>query len=265
MKKYLIGNWKMNKTLQEATEFIKYLLPQLEAIKKDIDNSSLNLMLAPSFVHLFPINELIYNDSFIQLAAQNCHHETQGAFTGEVSATMLASVGVDCVIIGHSERRIYQKETNDLLLSKIKKVLAAGMRPLLCCGESMEQRNAGEHKAAVHQQLKESLIDLTPLEIQKLLIAYEPVWAIGTGQVASLEVVVEMHDFIRNILSDQYDILSDQYDRLGEQVPILYGGSCNPKNAGAIFGCPNVNGGLIGSAALQADHFMEIITALLKA
>lgn len=265
MKKYLIGNWKMNKTLQEATEFIKYLLSQLEVIKKDIDSSSFNLMIAPSFVHLFPINELIDKDRFIQLVAQNCHHETQGAFTGEVSATMLADVGVQCVIIGHSERRVYQKETNDVLASKVKKVLAAGMYALLCCGESMEQRNAGEHKAAVHQQLKEGLIDLTPFEVQKLLIAYEPVWAIGTGQVASLENVIEMHDFIRKILSDQHDILSDQYDRLGEQVPILYGGSCNPQNAGAIFGCSNVNGGLIGGAALQADHFMEIITALLEA
>ncbi|TDG95287.1 triose-phosphate isomerase [Cardinium endosymbiont of Culicoides punctatus] len=252
MHKYLIGNWKMNKTLQEAMDCIQYLLPQLEAIKDAIHSINLNLVIAPSFVHLWPIKELIQHHTLIQLAAQNCHHEIQGAFTGEVSAAMLASVDVKYVIIGHSERRIYQKETNDLLASKVKKVLAAGMSPILCCGENIEQRNTGEHKTAIYHQLKGGLVDLTLQEVQKLLVAYEPVWAIGTGQVASLEVITEMHDFIREILLEQYGMI-------GEKIPILYGGSCNAKNIAAILNGSNVNGGLIGGASLQVNHFMEMI------
>jgi triosephosphate isomerase len=170
---------------------------------------------------------------------------------------MLASAGVGCVLIGHSERRIYQQEDHLLLAKKVKRVLEAGMRPLFCCGESLADRNAGQYQETIQRQLKESLSDLTPLEVEKLLIAYEPVWAIGTGQVASVEVITETHAFIRTILLNQYGIL-------GEKIPILYGGSCNEQNATAIFSCPNVTGGLIGGASLPTDHFIKIITALLE-
>ena len=228
---------------------MQQLLPQLEAI----DTRPFMLSIAPSFVHLSYMAAFIEGHPSIQLVAQNCHHEAEGAFTGEVSAAMLAAIGVGGVLIGHSERRIYQKEDNLLLAKKVKRVLAAGMQPFLCCGESLEARRSGRHKAVVQQQLEESLAGLRGIE--KLAIAYEPVWAIGTGQVASLEEITEMHAFIREILSDQYG---------GEQVPILYGGSCNAQNAKAIFGCPNVAGGLIGGASLQADQFVKIVTALLE-
>ncbi|CAH2560201.1 triose-phosphate isomerase [Cardinium endosymbiont of Oedothorax gibbosus] len=249
-KKYLIGNWKMYKTVQEAIIFMQQLLPQLQAI----DTRPLALSIAPSFVHLSTIAALIDDYKSIQLVAQNCHHETEGAFTGEVSAAMLAAIGVGGVLIGHSERRSYQKEDNLLLAKKIKRVLEVGMQPLLCCGESLEARRSGRHKAMVQQQLLESLVGLTPKEIEQLGIAYEPVWAIGTGQVASLEVIIEMHTLIREILSDQCE---------GAKVPILYGGSCNAQNVKAIFDAPNVAGGLIGSASLKVDQFMKIVIALL--
>lgn len=252
-KKYLVANWKMHKTMQEATTFIERLLPQLDAMH----DHPLDLFIAPSFVYLWAIKTLINGRGFIKLAAQNCHHETEGAFTGEVSAAMLASVGVGSVLIGHSERRVNQQEDNVLLAKKIKQVLAAGMRPLLCCGESLEARKEGKHKVIVQQQLQESLLDLTPLQVESLLIAYEPVWAIGRGQVASLEVITEMHAFIRACLLNYYGML-------GEKIPILYGGSCNSQNARAIFSCPNVAGGLVGGAGLQEDHLMQIITVLLE-
>lgn len=241
----------MYKTVQEAITFMQQLLPRLEAI----DTQGLALSIAPSFVHLPPIAALIEDYKFIELVAQDCHHEAEGAFTGEVSAAMLASIGVGGVLIGHSERRIYQKEGNLLLAQKIKRVLEAGMQPFLCCGESLEARRSGSHKAMVQQQLQESLAGLTPKEIERLGIAYEPVWAIGTGQVASLDVITAMHTFIREILSGQCE---------GEKVPILYGGSCNAQNAKAIFGCSNVAGGLVGGASLQVDQFMKIVMALLE-
>ena len=252
-KKYLVGNWKMNKTVQEATDFIEYLLPKLARLDINISN----LFIAPSFVHLLAIKPSIDVHPFIRLAAQNCHHKTEGAFTGEVSAAMLSTIGVECVIIGHSERRIYQQETHILLAKKIKKVLEAGMHPLLCCGEGLEDRNSGNYKLVIQQQLEESLSGLTSLEVKKLLIAYEPVWAIGTGESASLEVITETHAFIRRVLLNQYGIL-------GSEIPILYGGSCNEQNAATIFSSINVDGGLIGSASLEADPMIKIITALFE-
>ncbi|WP_419241851.1 triose-phosphate isomerase [Cardinium endosymbiont of Nabis limbatus] len=252
-KKYLIANWKMHKTVQEATAFMQALLPQLEAV----DPSQLALCIAPSFVHLPAIAALIDGHESIRplsLVAQNCHHAAEGAFTGEVSAAMLASIGVSGVLIGHSERRIYQKEDHLLLAKKIKRVLASGMQPFFCCGESLEARRHGSHKTMVQQQLEESLSGLTTQEIEKLAIAYEPVWAIGTGQVASIEAITEMHTFIRQMVSTQYGT---------ERVPILYGGSCNPQNAKAIFDAPHVAGGLVGSASLQVDPLMKMVAALL--
>ncbi|AXI24223.1 triose-phosphate isomerase [Cardinium endosymbiont of Sogatella furcifera] len=250
-KKYLIGNWKMYKTAQEVIGFMGALLPELKAINA----GSLALYIAPSFVHLSAIADLIGDQHAIQLIAQNCHHEAEGAFTGEVSAAMLAAIGVKGVLIGHSERRNYQKEDHRLLAQKIKRVLEAGMQPFLCCGESLAARKHGNHKTMVQQQLQESLMGLTSKEIETVAIAYEPVWAIGTGQVASLAVVTEMHAFIREVLSELC---------AGENVPILYGGSCNPQNANAILRSPNVAGGLIGGASLQVDAFMQIVAALLE-
>lgn len=250
-KKYLIGNWKMYKTVQEATTFMQHLLPQLAGI----DRRSLVLCIAPAFVHLPAMAALIDGPAPIQLVAQNCHHEPEGAFTGEVSAAMLAAIGVRGVLIGHSERRIYQQEDHLLLAKKVKRVLENGMQPFLCCGESLEDRKNGRHTVIVQQQLQAGLSDIPLKEIAKIGIAYEPVWAIGTGAVAGVEVIAAMHSFIREHVLDQYG---------AAHVPILYGGSCNPQNAKAIFSCPNVAGGLIGGASLQVDDFMKIVTVLLE-
>lgn len=251
-KKYLIGNWKMYKTTKEAIAFMQQLLPTLEAI----DTGSLGVFLAPSFVHLSDMAKLIDRKGPIQLVAQNCHHEAEGAFTGEVSAAMLSTIKVSGVLIGHSERRMYQKEDNWLLAKKVKKVLKTGMQPFLCCGESLEDRKNGKHKVIVKQQLQESLCGMTPDEVAKLAVAYEPVWAIGTGEVASLDIITEMHYFIRQTLLEAYG---------GSiKVPILYGGSCNPQNAAAIFSAPNVAGGLIGGASLQVDAFIQLVKILLE-
>lgn len=249
IKKYLIGNWKMYKTLQESIDFIK----ELSRLLEKIDTKGLTIGIAPPFVHLSAIANLLEGKQPIQLIAQNCHHEVEGAFTGEVSAHMLAAIGVQGVLIGHSERRIFEKENGVFLAKKITRVLASGMQPLLCCGERLEDRNNGNHEAVVREQLTTTLSSITPDERANVTIAYEPVWAIGTGAVASLTAVKEMHSFIKAMMLEQYG---------ARNIPILYGGSCNPKNAKGIFECPNVAGGLIGSASLAANSFMELVKLL---
>ncbi|MBX9889963.1 MAG: triose-phosphate isomerase [Amoebophilaceae bacterium] len=251
MKKQLIGNWKMHKTVQEATDFMEQLSLQI----KNLELSGIHLSIAPAFIHLFPLHQLTALSPSIRLIAQNCHHEKEGAFTGEVSAAMLASTGIEGVLIGHSERRAYQQEDHGILVKKIKSVLAAGMSPIFCCGEQWADRAQGNHEVILQQQL--SLPDLTEVALKKLIIAYEPVWAIGSGKVATVEVIAATHSYIR-------ELLRDRYGSLGENVPILYGGSCNEENARDIFACSHVAGGLIGNASLQVDRFIKIIHALLN-
>ena len=252
-KKQLIGNWKMHKTVQESTDFMQQLSMQIE----NLDLSGIHLSIAPAFIHLLPLRQLTARSPSIGLIAQNCHHETEGAFTGEISAAMLASTGIEGVIVGHSERRAYQQEDHGVLAKKIKKVLAMGMSPIFCCGEQWSDRAKGNHEVVLEQQLADSLLDLTEVELQKLIIAYEPVWAIGSGKVATVEVITATHSYIRGLLQDRYG-------SLGAHIPILYGGSCNEENARDIFSCPHVAGGLIGNASLQVNRFVKIIHALLN-
>jgi triosephosphate isomerase len=187
------------------------------------------------------------------LAAQNCHHKTSGAFTGEISVDMLKSVGVSFVIIGHSERRMYFQETNAQLAEKTNQLLEKGMRPIFCCGESLEQREKDIHTDFVRQQLTESLFHLDTSQLQKVVIAYEPIWAIGTGKTASTEQAQEMHEIIRKHIASKYG------EAAAAEISILYGGSANAANAPELFACPDVDGGLIGGASLKSRDFVSIV------
>ena len=246
--KIVAGNWKMHKTLPEAVSLINDLK---SIIKPD---KSIDVIIAPSFVNLPEAVKLLKNFS-ISVSAQNMHFAEQGAYTGEISADMLKAIGVNTVILGHSERRAYFNETDEILQKKAAKAYEKDMLNIFCIGEKLEDRNAGRHFEIVKKQLSNALFDLPMPAYEKIIIAYEPVWAIGTGQTASPEQAQEMHQFIREIIAEKYG-----YD-LANSVRILYGGSVKPANAYEIFSKPDVDGGLIGGASLNAKDFNAIIEA----
>lgn len=245
-KKIVAGNWKMNNDSQETFTL-------LNALKQHKCPDQVMVMVAPTFVNLSSAVDAL-SDSTIEVVAQNMHQASSGAFTGEVSAEMLKSIGVNTVILGHSERRAYFNETNALLKEKVKAAIDQGMQVIFCFGEELTDRQSSNHFNIVEQQLKESLFNLSADEWSQIILAYEPVWAIGTGETASPEQAQEMHAFIRSVIAQQYKELSDQ-------VSILYGGSVKPANAQSIFSKPDVDGGLIGGASLNADDFFGIVTA----
>jgi len=247
-KKIVAGNWKMNKTLPEAKKLLKDLQQNLNTDNK------VEVIVAPSFVNLPAAVELT-KDTDIEIAAQNMHYEDQGAFTGEVSADMLKAIGVDNVILGHSERRAYFNETDEILQKKAHKAYEKQMLNIFCVGEKLEDRQAGKHFEVVKNQLQKALFSLPMQAYKKIVIAYEPVWAIGTGETATPEQAQEMHQFIRESLAKKYGA------DLANNVRILYGGSVKPQNANEIFSQPDVDGGLIGGAALDTDSFLSIIEA----
>ncbi|MBR4212398.1 MAG: triose-phosphate isomerase [Bacteroidales bacterium] len=248
-KKIVAGNWKMNTTVPEGVA----LAQELATRKAEIP-AGVKLIVAPPFTHLSAVGEAL-KGSPIALSAQNCADEPKGAFTGEVSAAMLRSVGCRYTILGHSERRQYYGETADKLIKKIRLALAEGLDVIYCVGENLEQRNAGEHFVVVGTQIQDVLFDLTPEEFRRIIVAYEPVWAIGTGVTATAEQAQEIHAFIRHFLADRFGIAE------AEATTILYGGSCKPSNAAELFACPDIDGGLIGGAALKADDFLAIAKA----
>jgi triosephosphate isomerase len=249
MRKHIVaGNWKMNKTLEESQDLTKDLVAK---VPKDTNT---HVIIAPTFPNLYPVKELI-KDTNISLAAQNAHFEESGAFTGEVSVEMLQSVGVETVIIGHSERRSIFGESHEFLAQKSSKVVKVGLQLMFCFGEILEDRKAGNHFDVVKTQLEESVFHLNADDFKHVVLAYEPVWAIGTGETASPEQAQEMHGFIRDLLKDKYG------DDTAENTSILYGGSVKPNNAKEIFSKPDVDGGLIGGASLKADDFVSIVTA----
>lgn len=188
----------------------------------------------------------------IRLAAQNCHHQESGAYTGEISVKMLKSVGVDYVILGHSERREFFNEDSLAISYKVSKVLENGLIPIYCCGETLEERNEAQHFHIIEKQIKQGLFQLNELELNDCLIAYEPVWAIGTGETASPDQAQEMHAFIRKTIANEYNEI------IANNISILYGGSVKPSNAVELFNCPDIDGGLIGGASLQVDQFIEL-------
>jgi len=247
-KRIAAGNWKMNKTFDEGIALV-------EALVKNPLASDCLVILGVPFIHLKGVAEIISDFPNIKVAAQNCHQEEKGAFTGEISADMLLSVGTDYVILGHSERRAYFHESNELLALKVDRVLSKGLLPIFCCGEALRIREAGTHVAFVKKQLEEGLFHLSKEDIAKVVIAYEPIWAIGTGVTASKEQAQEMHREIRTLIANQYG------DEIAQGISILYGGSVKPSNAKELFNQPDVDGGLVGGASLKADDFSAIINA----
>jgi len=253
-KKIVAGNWKMNKTLNEALNLVNDIKKILS--EQPINKNEAISIVAPPYVNLQAVGELIKDTPKIKLAAQNCYNEASGAFTGEISVNMLKEVGCEFVIIGHSERRAYFKEDDAFLAKKIDAVLKNGLIPIFCCGEVIEERQAGIQKQVVKSQLKNALFHLDTNVITKVIIAYEPVWAIGTGLTASPEQAQEMHAYIRKVIENQYS------EDTAQLISILYGGSCNAQNAASLFANPDVDGGLIGGASLKAEDFVQIIHAL---
>lgn len=248
-KNIVAGNWKMNTTLPEGLALAKGLD---EALK----NKTLNcdVIIGTPFTHLASVAAAIDTNK-IGVAAENCADKEKGAFTGEVSAAMVASTGAKYVILGHSERRAYYHETPAILKTKVELALANGLTPIFCIGEVLEEREAGKHFEVVDAQVKESLFDLSAEDFGKIILAYEPVWAIGTGKTATAEQAEEMHAFIRRTIAEKFGA------EASENVSILYGGSCKPTNAREIFAKPDVDGGLIGGAALKCADFKGIIDA----
>lgn len=245
--KIVAGNWKMNND-QSQTET---LLNNLKPLNKPED---VRVMVAPAFTQLYQSTELLQG-SGISVIAQNMNAAASGAYTGEISAGMLKGIGIDTVILGHSERRSLFHETDEILAEKVKAALAAGMELIFCFGEELEERKSNAHFEVVAHQLKTALFDLPSSAWKQIILAYEPVWAIGTGETASPEQAQEMHAHIRKLVSENYDAT------LAEELSILYGGSVKPNNAKEIFNGKDVDGGLIGGASLNADDFMAIANA----
>lgn len=251
-KKIVAGNWKMNKNLQEGAALAKELNEVLEA-----DKPSCQVIICTPYIHLATVNGLI-NPDLIGLGAENCADKASGAYTGEVSAEMVKSTGAQYVILGHSERRAYYHETPAILKEKVNLALSNGLKVIFCIGEVLEEREAGKQNEVVKAQIEGSLFDLTPAEFSHIILAYEPVWAIGTGKTATADQAEEMHAFIRKTIAGKFGA------EAAEDVSILYGGSCKPGNAAELFSKPDVDGGLIGGAALKAADFKGIIDAWKK-
>ena len=251
-KKIVAGNWKLNKTFSEGLALAK----EVCELSKNELNSDVQLVLCTPFIHLQQISSLVSDYKNLSVAAQNCYTQKSGSFTGETSAEMIASIGVQYVIIGHSERREYFNEGNQMLAEKVNITLSNGLTPIFCCGEALAVREAETQNEFVEVQLKESLFHLSESEIKKITIAYEPIWAIGTGKTASAEQAQDMHAYIRNILATQYG------KDVADSISILYGGSVKGSNAKEIFGKQDVDGGLVGGASLKAGEFVQVISGL---
>jgi triosephosphate isomerase len=242
---YIAANWKMHKTIAEAAEFVDALLPKIAATQHDV-------VICPSFLALSEVIERS-RGSAIRVAAQNMHEEASGAFTGEVSAPMLAELDVDAVILGHSERRQCFGETDELLARKVPAALAAGLEPILCIGESEEARDAGQTEGVLERQLQADLAEVEPARVPEVVIAYEPIWAIGTGRTATPEQAQETIAFIRDALRER--------GVAGDDVRILYGGSVKPSNAAELMAQPDIDGALVGGASLDPEDFAAIVEA----
>jgi len=246
-KQIVAGNWKMNTNLAEGIELCSSIIAQLGATDKEV-------IIGAPYIHLASLVDLV-NGSPVKLAGQNCHQENSGAYTGEISAKMLASLGLDYVILGHSERRAYFAENNQLLAQKIDASLSEGLKVIYCCGETLEERKSASHFEVVSTQIEEALYHLEVSSFVNIVLAYEPVWAIGTGETATSAQAQEMHAHIRSVLADKYGT------EIANNTSILYGGSCKPSNAEEIFSQADVDGGLIGGASLKAEDFIAIIKA----
>jgi triosephosphate isomerase (TIM) len=250
-KKIVAGNWKMNCDREEALS----LATEITGMVTDEINFPVRIILAPPFVHIGAVAKLTEKSSVL-IAAQNCSSEVSGAYTGEISAKMLASVGATGVILGHSERRQLFGESPAIIKNKIDRSLAEKLDVIFCCGETLEQREAGTHYEVIAGQLEQSLFHLSAGALTSVIIAYEPVWAIGTGKTATPSQAQEMHAYIRKLVSEKYG------NSVADGISVLYGGSCNESNAKELFALPDVDGGLIGGASLKSRSFVNIIRSL---
>lgn len=251
-KKIVAGNWKMNETLQEGIALAKEINETLTADKPNCD-----VVICTPFIHLASVAPVL-NQDVVALGAENCADKEKGAYTGEVSAAMVKSTGAQYVILGHSERRQYYGETAEILKEKVKMALANGLKIIFCCGETLEEREANKQNEVVKAELDGSVFNLTAEEWKNIVLAYEPIWAIGTGKTATSEQAEEMLAYIRSIVAEKYG------NEVAEETTILYGGSCNPGNAAELFAKPNIDGGLIGGASLKCADFKGIIDAWKK-
>lgn len=250
-KQIAAANWKMNLTFQQGEKLLDDILGA-EIRLKDHQQA----IFAVPYPYLLMTRSDVEEEKNYFAAAQNCYHKKAGAFTGEVSAEMIHSIGINYCVVGHSERREYFSESNAVLADKVNLCFENFITPIFCCGEALVIREAGTQNEFVAAQLKESLFHLPADKIRSLVIAYEPIWAIGTGKTATTEQAQEMHKFLRSVLAAQYG------EAVANEVPILYGGSVKANNAKELFSCADVDGGLVGGASLVADDFIEIIKAL---
>ena len=240
------GNWKMNTTPTEGAALVRDVMER-------VGTPTTKVVFGVPALQLLDVKRQLAGQPGYYVAAQNMHQEKSGAYTGELSAAMLADAGIDYVILGHSERREYYGEDDELINAKILAALEAGLIPIYCCGEKLDIREAGNQEVFVGKQVEQALYSLVPEQIRRVVIAYEPVWAIGTGVTATKEQAQEMHDYIRRMITNQFG--SD----VGSNLTILYGGSVKPANAAELFGQPDVDGGLVGGASLDAASFAAIV------
>ncbi len=250
-KKIVAGNWKMNMDLSEGLKFAG----SVEKYFRENPSDKVQVILCTSFIHLAGVAEILKHGK-VALGAQNCASEASGAYTGEVSAYMVKSTGAEYVIIGHSERRSYYHEDDKLLNKKALLAINSGLKVIFCCGEVKSEREEGKHFLIVKRQLEEGLFSLTSEQMDKIVIAYEPVWAIGTGLTATPDQAQEIHKYIRDLVKDKYG------NDCAKKIPVLYGGSCKPSNAAEIFSKPDIDGGLIGGASLKKEDFAAIVEAI---
>lgn len=244
-KKIVAGNWKMNTTVKEGRELAQAIV----SLEKPAD---VTLIIAPPFTHLTAVNDVIGGQEGVQLSSQDCYLKQSGAYTGAISPTMIRSTGAIYTILGHSERRSHFYDDNVIVFQKMRAALAEDLKIILCVGEKLNEREVGDHFKVVQNQLEETICKFSVSEAENIIVAYEPVWAIGTGKTATAQQANEMHGFIREVVANHFD------NRFAEQIPVLYGGSCKPGNARELFSQTHVDGGLIGGASLSAEDFLAI-------
>ena len=248
-KKIVAGNWKMNLNYDEVTSLVD------EILRLHSSDNNVEIILSPPFVYLDKVIRLCANHDHVLVASQNCSEYNNGAYTGEVSASMLNSMGVNYVIIGHSERRSIFNESNENLNLKITQALQNNLKIIFCCGENIDQRESGEYLQLIKKQLDETILCLDQKSLSKIVIAYEPIWAIGTGKTASSVQAQEIHFFIRSLISDKFGT------EISNNISILYGGSCKPTNSKELFSQSDIDGGLIGGASLKSSDFTAIVNS----
>ncbi len=250
IKPVIAGNWKMNKKVNEAIDLVTNLKPLVEGINQ------ITIIVCPPFTSLYPVSQIIKQTN-IELGGQNCYLKESGAYTGEIAPQMLQDVGCQWTILGHSERRQYFNETDSLLNQKLKYVMGTGLKVMFCVGETLDEREGNQMESVLRRQITEGLRDLTPEQLKSVVVAYEPVWAIGTGKTATKEQAQEAHAFIRSLIEKEFGKV------VAENLPIQYGGSVKPENAKELISQPDVNGFLVGGASLVAESFSQIIKACL--